>query len=56
MDAGIQRVEDRADLEIGQLALLLAEQGQAGFVVAVELQLLGGCALTLSSSLSWQLC
>jgi len=56
MDAGIQRVEDRADLGIGQLALLLAEQGQAGFVVAVELQMLGGGALTLSSSLSWQLC
>jgi hypothetical protein len=35
MDAGIQRVEDRADLGIGQL---------------------GGGALTLPSSLSWQLC
>jgi hypothetical protein len=31
-------------------------RGQAGFVVAVELQMLGGGALTLSSSLSWQLC
>lgn len=35
-------------------ACLAAEQ--AGFVVAVELQMLGGGALTLSSSLSWQLC
>jgi hypothetical protein len=43
----VERIEV-ADLD------LAAEQ--AGFVVAVELQMLGGGALTLSSSLSWQLC